>query len=64
MFAVKSRRNPDLKRYSRHHHFAKSEELDVVLGLELGADDYVTKPFSPKMLFSRVRAVLTARQRT
>lgn len=37
---------------------AKSEELDVVLGLELGADDYVTKPFSPKILFSRVRAVL------
>lgn len=37
---------------------AKSEELDVVLGLELGADDYVTKPFSPKILYSRVRAVL------
>ncbi len=37
---------------------AKSEELDVVLGLELGADDYVTKPFSPKVLFSRIRAVL------
>jgi len=37
---------------------AKSEELDVVLGLELGADDYVTKPFSAKILFSRVRAVL------
>lgn len=37
---------------------AKSEELDIVLGLELGADDYVSKPFSPKILFSRVRAVL------
>lgn len=37
---------------------AKSEEIDVILGLELGADDYVTKPFSPKVLFSRVRAVL------
>lgn len=37
---------------------AKSEELDVVLGLELGADDYVAKPFSPKILFSRIRAVL------
>ncbi len=37
---------------------AKSEELDIVLGLELGADDYVTKPFSPKVLFSRIRAVL------
>lgn len=37
---------------------AKSEEIDVILGLELGADDYVTKPFSPKVLFSRVKAVL------
>jgi DNA-binding response OmpR family regulator len=37
---------------------AKSEELDVILGLELGADDYVTKPFSPKVLFSRVKTVL------
>ncbi|MHB0977213.1 MAG: response regulator transcription factor [Candidatus Aquicultorales bacterium] len=37
---------------------AKSEEFDKVLGLELGADDYVTKPFSPKELVSRVRAHL------
>ncbi len=37
---------------------AKSEEIDVVLGLELGADDYVAKPFSPKVLFSRIKAVL------
>jgi len=37
---------------------AKGEESDVVLGLELGADDYVTKPFSPKELVARVRAVL------
>jgi two-component system, OmpR family, alkaline phosphatase synthesis response regulator PhoP len=37
---------------------AKSEELDVVLGLELGADDYVSKPFSLKVLFSRIKAVL------
>jgi two-component system alkaline phosphatase synthesis response regulator PhoP len=37
---------------------AKNEEIDVVLGLELGADDYVTKPFSPKVLFSRIKAVL------
>ncbi|MBA3958574.1 MAG: response regulator transcription factor [Parachlamydiaceae bacterium] len=37
---------------------AKGEELDVVLGLELGADDYVSKPFSVKVLFSRIRAVL------
>lgn len=37
---------------------AKTEELDVVLGLELGADDYVAKPFSLKVLFSRIKAVL------
>jgi two-component system phosphate regulon response regulator PhoB/two-component system alkaline phosphatase synthesis response regulator PhoP len=37
---------------------AKSEETDKLLGLELGADDYVTKPFSPKELVARVRAVL------
>jgi len=37
---------------------AKGEELDVILGLELGADDYVPKPFSPKVLFSRVKAIL------
>ena len=37
---------------------AKVEEGDKVIGLELGADDYVTKPFSPRELTSRVRAVL------
>lgn len=37
---------------------AKGEESDVVLGLELGADDYVSKPFSLKVLFSRIKAVL------
>ena len=37
---------------------AKGDEADRVVGLELGADDYVTKPFSPKELVARVRAVL------
>ena len=37
---------------------AKGEEADIVTGLELGADDYVTKPFSPKVLIARVRRIL------
>ncbi len=37
---------------------ARSEETDKLIGLELGADDYVTKPFSPRELVARVRAVL------
>lgn len=37
---------------------AKGEEADIVTGLELGAADYITKPFSPKVLVARIRAVL------
>jgi two-component system phosphate regulon response regulator PhoB len=37
---------------------AKGEESDIVLGLQMGADDYVTKPFSPKELLARIKAVL------
>ena len=37
---------------------AKSQEIDKVLGLELGADDYVTKPFSPRELLARIKALL------
>ena len=37
---------------------AKSEEVDLVTGLEVGADDYITKPFSPRVLLARIRAVL------
>lgn len=54
----KIRSNPELKNIPIIILSAKGEELDVVLGLELGADDYVPKPFSPKILFSRIKAVL------
>jgi two-component system phosphate regulon response regulator PhoB len=37
---------------------AKGAESDIIVGLELGADDYVTKPFSPRVLLARIRAVL------
>ena len=37
---------------------AKSQETDKIVGLELGADDYVTKPFSPRELIARIRAIL------
>ena len=37
---------------------ARGEEADIVVGLELGADDYLTKPFSPRVLLARIRAVL------
>ena len=42
---------------------ARSEESDVVTGLRMGADDYVTKPFSPKVLLARIRNVFRRRNR-
>jgi DNA-binding response OmpR family regulator len=57
-----------LKRSSRTEHIpiimltAKGEETDIVTGLELGADDYITKPFSPKELVARIRALLRRKE--
>lgn len=43
---------------------AKDEEIDKILGLELGADDYLTKPFSPKEVIARIKAILRRTAKT
>lgn len=58
----KVKMNPDLRHIPIIMISAKSEETDVVLGLELGADDYVTKPFSPRVLLTRVKTVMRRRE--
>ncbi len=50
--------NEELKKIPVIMLTAKGEEADVITGLELGADDYVTKPFSPRILVARIRSVL------
>ena len=55
------RRDPRTKEIPIVMLTARGEETDIVKGLELGADDYVTKPFSPKVLVARIRAVLRRR---
>ncbi len=53
--------NPATKDVSIIMLTARSEEADIVTGLELGADDYITKPFSRRVLLARVKAVLRRR---
>lgn len=58
----KIKSDPELKEIPVIILSAKGDEIDIVLGLELGADDYVTKPFSPKILFSRAKAVMRRKE--
>jgi len=56
------KRNEATRRIALLMLTAKSEDADVVTGLEVGADDYLTKPFSPRVLIARIRAVLRRRE--
>lgn len=57
-FAKELRANPSTRSLPILMLTAKGEEADKILGLDAGADDYVTKPFSPKELVARVKALL------
>src|SRR5512133_520224 len=57
------KKNPKLQNIPVIMVTAKGEESDIVSGLELGADDYILKPFSPKVLIARVRATLRRKSR-
>jgi two-component system alkaline phosphatase synthesis response regulator PhoP len=52
------KRDPDARHIPIIMLTAKGEEADIVTGLELGAEDYITKPFSPRVLVARIRALL------
>ncbi len=54
----KIKNNSELKNIPIIILSAKQEELDILLGLELGADDFICKPFSPRILLSKIKAVL------
>jgi two-component system phosphate regulon response regulator PhoB len=56
------KRTEELRRIPILMISAKGEESDIVLGIELGADDYITKPFSPKVLIARIRNILRRRE--
>jgi len=57
-FCRQARRSPEMRRVPIIMLTAKTEEADKLRGLEVGADDYVTKPFSPKEVVARVKAAL------
>lgn len=54
--------NPETKNICILMLTAKTSETDIVTGLELGADDYITKPFSPRVLLARIKAVIRRSQ--
>jgi two-component system, OmpR family, alkaline phosphatase synthesis response regulator PhoP len=56
------KRQPSTGRIPMIFVTAKAEDVDIVSGLELGADDYITKPFSPRILVARIKAVLRGRK--